>query len=112
MHRAISALGHVPVMSEHPSFPVLPNVTTIENCRRNVREHTDVFLLIIGGRRGSLDPQSNKPITNIEYETAVESGLDIFVFIDQKILNVLPIWEKNPSADFSRLLTHLTFLPL
>jgi len=88
-------------MSEYPSFPVCPDLSTIENCKKNVRENTDIFFLIVGGRRGSLDVDSRKPVTNLEYETAKEHGLDSFIFVSRTVLNLLPVWEKNPAADFT-----------
>lgn len=97
----ITELGHVPVMSELSSFAVIPSLNTIENCKRNVRDNTDLFILIVGGRRGSVDSASAKSITAVEYETAVQSGLDIFIFISETVLALLPVWEKNPDADFS-----------
>jgi hypothetical protein len=101
LSRAISELGHIPVMSELSSFAVIPSMNTIENCKRNVRDNTDLFILIIGGRRGSVDSTTAKSVTAVEYETAVQSGLDIFIFISETVLALLPIWEKNPDADFS-----------
>jgi hypothetical protein len=103
---AISQIGHDPLLSEFPSFPVLPDLSTIENCKRNVREHTDIFVLIVGGRRGSLDSDTNKTITNLEYETAKQNGIDTFVFVNKAVLNLVPIWEKNPTADFSPYVDH------
>jgi hypothetical protein len=97
----ITELGHVPVMSELSSFAVIPSLNTIENCKRNVRDNTDLFILIVGGRRGAVDAASAKSITAVEYDTAVQSGLDIFIFISDSVLALLPVWEKNPSADFS-----------
>lgn len=94
-------LGHDPLLSEYPSFPVSPDLGTIENCKKNVRENTDIFLLIVGGRRGSLDVDLGKPVTNIEYETAKEEGIDTFVFVSRSMLDLLPIWENNPTANFS-----------
>jgi len=96
----ISQLGHEPLLNEYPSFPVLPDLDTIENCRKAVRG-SDIFVLIVGGRRGSLDPVSGKSVTNVEYETAVQSGTDCFIFVNEKLMTLLPIWQKNPETDFS-----------
>jgi len=43
-------LGYHPLLSEFPSFPVDPDKTTIENCRRRVQQNADVVVLVIGGR--------------------------------------------------------------
>lgn len=96
---AIEGIGHIPIMSEFSAFPVDPSISNIENCRQNVREHSDIFVLIIGGKRGSVDKGSGKSIVNLEYEAAVQQQLDIFIFIEEAVLQVLPIWQKNPAVD-------------
>ncbi len=101
LSRTITELGHVPVMSELSSFAVIPSLNTLENCKRNVRDNTDLFVLIVGGRKGSVDANTAKSITAVEYETAVQSGLDVFIFISGTVLALLPVWEKSPDADFS-----------
>lgn len=101
IRNCLLALGHEPLLSEYSSFPVLPDLRTLENCRKNVREHTDVFVLIVGCKRGSLDPEANKSIVNLEYEAAKEHGLDTFVFVSRTVKDLLPVWETNPTADFS-----------
>jgi hypothetical protein len=35
---------------------------------------------------------------NLEYEAAILAGLDIFVFIDESVLNVLSVWEEDNNA--------------
>ena len=44
----INALGWQAVMSEHDSFPIDPDQSTAENCRRNVRENADIFVMAVG----------------------------------------------------------------
>jgi hypothetical protein len=94
-------LGYNPLLSEFSSFPVDPDADTIENCRRRVEQNADVLVLIIGGRYGSVDSRSGKSITNLEYLTARAKGVPIYVFIDRRILAVLPVWRSNPDGDFS-----------
>jgi hypothetical protein len=94
-------LGYSPLLSEFSSFPVDPDVDTIENCRRRVEQNADVLVLIIGGRYGSVDSESGKSITSIEYVTARAKGVPIDVFIDKRILAVLPVWARNRDGDFS-----------
>jgi hypothetical protein len=48
LRRFIIQLGHEPLLSEYPSFPVNPDETAITNCKKGVVAHTDVLLLIIG----------------------------------------------------------------
>jgi len=98
---SLEAMGHDPILSEYPSFPVIPELGTIENCKRNVKENADIFVLVIGGRRGTLDKKTNKPVTNLEYETARQQHIDSFIFVKKSIINLVPLWERNPTVDFS-----------
>lgn len=96
----IHTFGLEPVLSEYDSFPVSPDTDTISNCLRNVREKADIFILIIGGRYG-FQTDSGKSITNLEYLEAKRKGIPIYVFVNSNIMNILPIWKNNPTADFS-----------
>jgi hypothetical protein len=55
--------------------------------------------LIVGGRYGSVS-DTGKSITNIEYLQARAKGIPIYVFIQTSILNILPVWKRNPDAAF------------
>lgn len=96
----IESLGLMPVLSEHESFPVNVSNDTISNCLENVRNKADILFLIVGGRYG-FQTMSGKSVTNLEYLEAKKKGIPIFVFIDKKILDILPLWERNPESDFS-----------
>ncbi|HZL79813.1 MAG TPA: DUF4062 domain-containing protein [Candidatus Limnocylindrales bacterium] len=74
LRRFILQLGHEPLLSEYHSFPINPDQTTIQNCKKSVESHTDVLVLIVGGKRGALDPASGKSVTNLEYDTARQNG--------------------------------------
>ena len=93
-------MGFSPIMSEYSNFPVNPDKNTVENCIENVKNNTDVFILIIGNRYGSL-VGDDKSITNTEYLFSRTLGIPSYVFIDKQILSILPIWEKNKNGDFS-----------
>jgi len=97
----IESWGHDPILSEYPSFPVSPELSTVENCKRVVRERADLLVLIIGGKRGSLDPQTKKSVVNSEYQEARFTGLDCIVFVDKQVWDLLPIYRKNKEIDFS-----------
>jgi hypothetical protein len=94
-------LGFVPLLSEIASFPVDPDVDTIENCRRRVQQDADVLILIIGGRYGAVDSGSSRSVTNLEYLAARAKGIPVFAFVDKRVLAVLPVWQKNRTADFT-----------
>ncbi len=54
-------------------------------------EDSDVYLLILGGRYGSIEPKSGKSYTHLEYEYALELGKPLFAcvltdkYLDSKI---------------------------
>lgn len=94
-------LGYVPLLSELSSFPIDPDLNTIENCRARVERDANIFVLIIGGRYGSIDDQTEKSITNLEFLTARQKGIPTYAFVDKGVLAVVPTWKRNPTADFS-----------
>jgi hypothetical protein len=93
-------LGYIPLLSELPSFPVDPDVDTIENCRRRVEQNTDVLILIIGGRYGSIDSKTDKSVTNLEFLAAKMKGIPIYAFVESSILSAFPIWKANPNGNY------------
>ncbi|MGA2060468.1 MAG: DUF4062 domain-containing protein [Thermoguttaceae bacterium] len=95
----IENYGFDPMMSEFNSFPINPLDGTIDNCRNNVDQRADIFVLIVGNRYGSTD-DSGKSITNLEFLQAQAKGIPIYVFIKREILNTYPIWKANPNACF------------
>jgi len=91
--------GFEPVLSEYPTFPVDPGAATIANSRKAVESRADIFVLIIGNRYGSTD-EHGKSVTNLEYLTARAKGIPIYVFAMRSIIDLLPVWDANPGADF------------
>ncbi len=100
LERAVKGLGLEAVVSESFAFPVNPDTTVIENCVRVVKDRADIFVLIVGGRYGSVT-ESGRSVTNLEYLEAKAKGIPIYVFVMKSILQVTPIWKKNPGGDFS-----------
>jgi uncharacterized protein DUF4062 len=94
-------LGYRPLLSEHPSFPLNPDANTIDNCRERVERDADILVLVIGGRYGTIDDQTSKSVTNLEYLAARQKGIPVYAFIEQGIVSLIPIWKSNPTADFS-----------
>ena len=94
-------LGYEAILSEYDSFPIDPDKDTINNCLRVVEQRADIMVLIVGGRYGYITDHGNKSITNLEYLRAKSKGIPIFVFVDRKVIDILPIWKKNKTADFS-----------
>ena len=96
----ISGLGHNPMMSEQNDFPIEPQLDNWENCINAVKKYADIFVLIIGNRYGAVG-ETGKSITNTEYLTAVQKGIPIYTFSLKQMTTLLPMWERNPDADYS-----------
>lgn len=94
------AVGLDPILSELDSFPVDPSQSAIQNCLEVVRTRVDLFVLVVGGRYGSMN-EAGKSITNLEYLEASARGIPKYVFVKSEILSILPVWRANPNADFS-----------
>lgn len=63
----IEGYGFTPMLSETSSFPINPDSTTVENCRRAVHEHADILVLIVGGRYGALDAVDKDTIGGVGF---------------------------------------------
>ena len=96
----ITGLGHNPILSEQNDFPIDPQLDNWENCINAVKDFADIFVLIIGNKYGSVG-ETGKSITNTEYLTAVQKGIPIYTFSLKQMTTILPLWERNPDADFS-----------
>ena len=101
LRQFIEGLGWVAVMAENGSFAIDANQTTVTNSRKNVRENADVFVMIVGARYGSIDPDTDKSVTNLEFLEARARGIPTYVFVDSDVLAQLGVWQKNPDADYS-----------
>lgn len=81
---AILAAGHIPAGME---LFAAGDESQMEVIRHWIDE-SDVFLLILGGRYGTLKPESEKSYIQLEYEYALSKGKPIFAcVIDENIEN-------------------------
>ena len=95
----ITGLGYEAILSEFNSFPIDPNLNTVDNCVSIVKERAELFVLIIGGRYGS-ESENGKSITNLEYIYARAKGIPIFVFIQNSVMDIIKLWKDNPQMNF------------
>ncbi|RZM18719.1 MAG: DUF4062 domain-containing protein, partial [Pedobacter sp.] len=80
---AILSSGHIPAGMELFSAGDESQMSVI---KRWIDE-SDIYLLIIGGRYGSVEPVTGKSYTHLEFEYAVEIGKPMFaIVIDDKAL--------------------------
>ncbi len=101
---AILQAGHIPAGMELFTAGDESQMTVI---KRWIDE-SDVYLLILGERYGSLDKQANKSYTQLEYEYAVQQKKPLFALVkNEKALKkrlpiqaVLPLTEAIKFDDF------------
>lgn len=99
--RELIGAGHTVLMSEAPQgFPVSPFLTIISNCFEAIERHSDVLVLVVSSRYGSLSSSGNS-VTEEEYRKAKQLGLPIFVFVRKSIKGLLPIYRSAPHTDFA-----------
>lgn len=98
--QCILDLGHNPILSELKDFPIDTKLSNAENCINAVNKEADIFVLIIGDHYGSV-LETGKSITNVEFLAAVKKGIPIYTFALKRMTALLPMWEKNPDADYS-----------
>lgn len=71
------------------------------NVIRQWIDESDVFMLILGGRYGSLDPVTQKSYTHLEYEYALEKNMPIFTLIlNEQMINDKISNSKRSFDDF------------
>lgn len=99
-------IGLEALLSEYPSFPINPTIGTVDNCLRNVKERADIFVLIIGKRYGNTT-DNGRSITNLEYLSAKELNIPIYIFVHKDVMDNLYFWKKGKDKDFSSLVENV-----
>jgi hypothetical protein len=85
--QAVLDSGHIPAGME---LFKAGNETQLDTIYKWI-DNSDVYMLILGGRYGSVDEKSQKSYTRLEYEYALKKGIPIFsVVLTEKFLR-----EKN-----------------
>jgi hypothetical protein len=77
---AILAAGHIPAAMEQFS----PGDETAWEKIKTWIDESDAFILILGGRYGSIEPESGKSYVQLEYEYVVERKKPFFVLVVQE----------------------------
>ncbi|MFZ2725133.1 MAG: DUF4062 domain-containing protein [Methylococcaceae bacterium] len=74
---AILSHGHIPAGME---LFISGDESQLDVIKQWIDE-SDVYLLILGGRYGSIEPKTNKSYTHLEYEYALETGKPYFACV-------------------------------
>jgi hypothetical protein len=81
---AILAAGHIPAGME---LFTSGDESQMEVIKQWIDE-SDVYVLILGGRYGSVEPKTGKSYTQLEYEYALEKGKPLFACVmDESIID-------------------------
>lgn len=75
--QAILTTGHIPAGMELFAAGDKSQLMVIKNWI----QESDVYLLILGGRYGSIEPESQKSYIQLEYEYALEIGKPLFAVV-------------------------------
>jgi hypothetical protein len=97
-------LGYRALVSESSSFPLDPDLGTLDLCRKRVEDDADILVLIMGLRYGSIDERYGKSITNIEYLTARHKGIPIYAFMTSDLIAGLESADKHDDNADPRLI--------
>ncbi|HCG5214960.1 TPA: DUF4062 domain-containing protein [Vibrio parahaemolyticus] len=101
LRRFIRTFGFEPVLSEHGEVFFHPDLHTHDSCVHEV-SNCQIFILIIGGRfGGEYVADTNKSITNAEYEAAKRSGIPIFTYVRNTVLSNHHVYTQNKEKDIS-----------
>lgn len=82
--QAILRAGHIPAGMELFSAG---NKSQLDTIKKWIEE-SDIYMLILGGRYGTIEPDSNLSYTEVEYKYALELGKPLFaLIIDDSMMN-------------------------
>lgn len=96
----LGGFGFEVLNSQLKNFGVTPQKHSHTACLEQVN-NADYCIVIIGRRRGGTFIASEKSITNEEYNLAIKKGIPIIIFVDGRVEDAIPLYKKNPTADFS-----------
>lgn len=91
---AILQAGHIPAGME---LFAAGNESQLETIRRWI-DDSDVFMLILGGRYGSIESKSGKSYIQLEYEYAAEKKKPLFAAVISDAYLDAKVKEKGKSA--------------
>ena len=90
----IKNMGFEPVLSESGGVFFDPTMDVQDACLEEVGS-CQLFVLIIGGRRGSEFRKDTGSVVNHEYRKAVELRIPVFVLVEQQVYSENRVYQKN-----------------
>lgn len=90
----IRTIGYEPILSEDGDVYYNPGKHTHDSCVSEVAA-CQIFVLIIGGRYGGAYKNTDKSITNKEYEEAINLKIPIFTLVENAVYSEHNVYGKN-----------------
>lgn len=90
----VRTLGYESVLSEDGDVFYNPKLHTHDSCISEI-ENVQMFVLIIGGRFGGKFKDTDKSITNAEYENAIANHIPIFALVESGVYSDHFVFQKN-----------------
>lgn len=90
----IKTIGYEPILSEDGDVFYDPRKHTHDSCVSEVSS-CQIFILIIGGRYGGDFKDTEKSITNTEFEEAAHSKIPVFALVESAVLAEHHVYTEN-----------------
>jgi hypothetical protein len=94
LEQFIRSMGYEPVLHERGSIAYSSAEKLEEACYREV-QLCDMMVSVIGGRFGTTSQKEPYSISQLELKTALQLGMQVYVFVDQSVLNEYQTYLKN-----------------
>lgn len=94
LERFIREMGYDPVLHERGDVPYGPDEPLDEYCYREINL-CDILVSIVGSRYGSEASSGEGSVSQKEIRTALDLGKQVYVFVEQGVLNEHKTWKLN-----------------
>lgn len=96
--RFIRELGYEPVLFERGDVPYGSKDGLDEYCYREI-ERCDILVSIVGGRYGSIAPNSTYSVSQRELRNAIERGKQVYVFVEKGVHAEFQTYKVNKGIE-------------
>jgi hypothetical protein len=86
LQRFVLSMGYEPVANEHGSVPYGSQERLEEYCYREI-DTIDVLVSLVGSRFGTGSQHEPYSISQVELQTALKRGKQVYIFVDKAVLN-------------------------
>jgi hypothetical protein len=98
LERTVRELGYDPVLNERGSIPYGSQERVEEYCYREIGT-CDILIAIVGGRFGSESQHLPYSVSQVEIQTALKLGRQVYLFIENAVWNEYHIYLANKDVE-------------